>query len=49
MKTNKKIKLNFWADGDLQKAIKKEAKKENRNISNFIRSKLKKIRGVEEW
>ena len=49
MVKEKKVKINFWDDLKTKQAIKKQSEKEDRDVSNFIRSKLKKIRKLEKW
>ncbi len=39
-----KTSYTFKLDTDLLEALKKEAKKENRNFNNYIETKLKKIK-----
>ena len=44
-----KVKLNFWDDLEVAEAIKKQSKKEDRDVSNFLRTKIKLIRKIEKW
>lgn len=44
-----KVKLNFWDDEEVKQAVERQAKKEDRDVSNFLRHKIKLIRKQEKW